>query len=60
MKKNTNRWVECTVDRPLTEKIDRVIKVAKDEFGRQKYPSRARFIDEAITEKLKQMEVIAK
>ena len=50
-------WVDVNVDRALTEKIDRVIKGIKDEFGRRKYTSRARFIDDAIVEKLKQMEV---
>jgi hypothetical protein len=59
MTKEVDRWVQVTVDRSLTETVDKVIKEIKDEYGRLIYRSRAHFVDEAITEKLKTLEVPA-
>ena len=55
--RQNDRWVDINVDKTLVERIEKVIKKVKDDYGRTKYTSRVRFIDEAITEKLKQMEV---
>jgi metal-responsive CopG/Arc/MetJ family transcriptional regulator len=51
-------WISVNVDRNLCKQIDRVIKHARKENG-VKYDSRPDFVEEAITEKLKRLEVIA-
>lgn len=51
-------WSYCPIDRDLVKQIDRLMKVAKKDNG-TKYDSRAEFVAEAISEKIKIMEVVA-
>jgi metal-responsive CopG/Arc/MetJ family transcriptional regulator len=54
---NRDRWITVTIDRTLIDPIDRFIEEAKNEFGGKLYDSRSDFVNKAIIEKLKQVEV---
>jgi metal-responsive CopG/Arc/MetJ family transcriptional regulator len=55
----TERFWTVTVDRTLIEPIDKAIQTAKNEFGGQLYDSRSDFVNQAIIEKLRTLEVTA-
>lgn len=57
---NSDKWVNIGIEKTLAKIIDSIVEKKKDEFGRPLFESRSAFVDHAITEKLKKMEVAAK
>lgn len=45
------------ISKPLLEKIDKAVETIKDDFGIKKFSNRRDFIDEAVKDFLRDMEV---